>query len=83
MHPAFKSGELSMKGDPYGGYTGGEQVMLAYLQKNPELANKAAGAAATFAASHPQQAMQMASAVGTASSNANAKPAAEANPWSG
>lgn len=41
VHPAFKSGELSAKGDPYGGYSGGEKEMLDFLKKNPELAAKA------------------------------------------
>ena len=62
VHPAFKSGELSAKGDPYGGYTGGEKEMLSYLQSKPELAAKAQGAALTFAANNPDMAMKMASA---------------------
>jgi len=49
VHPAFKTGELSAMGDPYGGYTGGESEMLAYLKKNPQLAAKAGSAAVTFA----------------------------------
>jgi hypothetical protein len=62
VHPAFKSGELSAKGDPYGGYTGGEKEMLSYLQSKPELAAKAQGAALTFAANNPDMAMKMATA---------------------
>jgi len=53
VHPAFKSGELSAQGDPYGGYTGGEKEMLAYLQTKPELAAKAQGAALSFARDNP------------------------------
>lgn len=59
IHPAFKSGELSAKGDPYGGYTGGEKEMLQYLQSKPELANKASSMAMQAAASNPQAAMQI------------------------
>jgi hypothetical protein len=62
VHPAFRSGELSAAGDPYGGYTGGDAVMLDYLKRNPAMAQKAAGAVATFAASNPDVAMNIASA---------------------
>ncbi len=73
VHPSFKSGELSAKGDPFGGYTGGEKEMLTYLQRNPDLANKAAGAAVTLAKDNPQVALQVASAAS----------ASGANPWGG
>ena len=53
VHPSFRSGELSATGDPYGGYTGGEGEMLAYLKKNPALAQKVGGAAVTFAKDNP------------------------------
>lgn len=54
IHPAFKKGgELKASGDPYGGYTGGESEMLSYLKKRPDLANKAAGAAASVMAKNP------------------------------
>lgn len=62
MHPAFKSGELSAKGDPYGGYTGGEKEMLTYLQSKPELAAKASNMAVQAAKENPQAAMQIMSA---------------------
>jgi hypothetical protein len=65
VHPAFKSGELSAKGDPYGGYTGGEKEMFTYLQSKPELAQRASGIAMQAAASNPQAAMSfMAAAQG-------------------
>ncbi len=60
VHPAFKSGELSALGDPYGGYTGGESEMLSYLKKNPQLAQNAGSAAAQFAANNPEVAAQAA-----------------------
>lgn len=53
VHPAFKTGELSAKGDPYGGYSGGEAEMLDFLKRNPQLAQKAGQGAASFAASNP------------------------------
>lgn len=81
VHPAFKSGELNAKGDPYGGYSGGEAVMLDYLKRNPALANKAAGAAVAFAKSHPEQAMAVAGAVSTGATAPAAGGAAGANPW--
>lgn len=85
VHPAFRTGELSAKGDPFGGYSGGESIMLEYLKKNPQLANKAAGAAVAFAKSHPEQALAMASAVSSANA-AGAKAPSDAggaaNPWS-
>jgi hypothetical protein len=86
-HPAFKS-ELSAKGDPYGGYTGGEAVMLNYLKANPQLTTSAATAAATFASAHPQQALAVASAVGNAKAGQGAQGASavhtndtDNNPW--
>ena len=74
VHPAFRSGELSAKGDPYGGYTGGEQEMLAYLKSNPELAKKAGAAAVKVAQNNPDLAMQVA---------AGAHGGSGANPWGG
>jgi len=68
VHPAFKTGELSARGDPYGGYSGGEKEMLTYLQSKPELARQAQGAAVSFAAQNPQAAMSIVQA-------ASAKPA--------
>lgn len=62
VHPSFKTGELSVRGDPYGGYTGGETEMLNYLKSNPELATKAGTAAATFATNNPEAAMNIAGA---------------------
>ena len=59
VHPAFKTGELSAKGDPYGGYSGGEKEMLTYLQSKPELARQAQGAAVNWAAANPGAAMQV------------------------
>ena len=59
VHPAFKTGELSAKGDPYGGYSGGEKEMLTYLQSKPELARQAQGAAVSWAAANPGAAMQV------------------------
>ena len=59
VHPAFKSGELSARGDPYGGYTGGEKEMLTYLQSKPELAAQAQGAALSFAQKNPETAMSI------------------------
>jgi len=53
VHPAFKTGELSAKGDPYGGYSGGEAEMLDFLKRNPQLAQKAGQSAAAFAAENP------------------------------
>jgi hypothetical protein len=84
VHPSFKSGELSAKGDPFGGYTGGEQEMLSYLKRNPALANKAAGAAVTFARDNPDVALQVASVAAQPAAGAAhgaAGGAGEANPW--
>lgn len=75
VHPSFRSGELSAKGDPFGGYTGGEGEMLDFLKKNPALANKVGGAAVAFAKENPQVALQVATAA-TAQQPA-------ANPWGG
>lgn len=72
MHPAFRSGELSAAGDPYGGYTGGDKEMLAYLQANPALAQKAGSAAVSLAQQNPGLAMQVAAgAKGGASGSSN------------
>lgn len=79
VHPSFKSGELSAKGDPFGGYTGGEKEMLSFLQRNPAIANKAAGAAVSFAKENPQVAMQIAGAASAPSAAAVA--GADVNPW--
>lgn len=62
VHPAFKTGELKAAGDPYGGYSGGEDEMLSYLKKRPDLANKATSAAVNLAASNPQAAASLFSA---------------------
>jgi hypothetical protein len=70
IHPAFKTGELTATGDPYGGYTGGETEMLAYLKKNPQLAQKAGTAAANFARDNPEVAQQALSGA-----------AGSSNPW--
>jgi len=64
VHPAFRNGELTAMGDPYGGYTGGETEMLAYLKKNPQMAQRASAAAVQFAASNPEVALQAASGGG-------------------
>ena len=74
VHPAFRTGELSAHGDPFGGYTGGEQEMLAYLKSNPELAKKAGAAAVKVAQNNPDLAMQVA---------AGAHGGSGANPWGG
>lgn len=74
MHPAFRTGELSASSDPFGGYTGGEQEMLAYLKSNPELAKKAGSAAVKVAQQNPELAMQVAA-------GAHGGGAAGANPW--
>jgi COPI associated protein len=75
VHPSFRSGELKASADPFGGYTGGETEMLKYLQKNPQLANKAAGVAVQYAKENPQVALQVVQA------GAKAQPEAESNPW--
>jgi len=77
VHPAFRSGELSAATDPFGGYSGGEQEMLAYLKANPQLAAKAGAAAVTVAQHNPQLAMQVATA------GAGGGAAAGSNPWGG
>jgi len=77
VHPAFRSGELSAGGDPFGGYSGGEQEMLAYLKANPELAKKAGAAAVSVAQHNPGLAMQVAAA------GAGGGQAAGSNPWGG
>ena len=71
VHPAFKTGELSAKGDPYGGYTGGEKEMLDFLKKNPQMAQKAGSAAAKFASENPD----------VAQSALSGAAAGGANPW--
>lgn len=81
VHPSFRSGELSAAGNPYGGYTGGESEMLAYLKKNPQLAQKATGAAVTFAQNNPDVAMQVATAA--AQPRSDDPVAAGSNPWGG
>lgn len=74
VHPAFRTGELSASSDPFGGYTGGEQEMLAYLKSNPELAKKAGSAAVKVAQQNPELAMQVAA-------GAHAGGAGASNPW--
>jgi hypothetical protein len=78
VHPAFRSGELSATGDPFGGYTGGEQEMLAYLKSNPKLAQQAGSAAVKLAAQNPDLAMQV--AAGSAAGGAGGA-GTGANPW--
>ncbi len=75
VHPAFKTGELSSKGDPYGGYSGGEAEMLDFLKRNPQLAQKAGQGAATFAAENPEVAQSV--VAGATSSGSGF------NPWGG
>lgn len=72
VHPAFRSGELGRANDPYGGYSGGETEMLGYLQKNPALAERAASAAATFAAKNPEKVLQLAAAANANQAGAGA-----------
>lgn len=77
VHPAFRSGELSATSDPFGGYSGGEQEMLAYLKSNPKLAQQAGSAAVKVAASNQELAMQVAAgAHGGGGAGAS-------NPWRG
>ena len=54
VHPAFRSGEMSMSSDPFGGYSGGEDEMLAYLKANPQLAQKAGSAVVSIAQHNPE-----------------------------
>jgi hypothetical protein len=75
VHPAFKTGELSAKGDPYGGYSGGEKEMLDFLKKNPELAAKAGRSAATFAQENPEVAQSVIRGAAAPAAGANS------NPW--
>ena len=79
VHPSFKT-ELNAKGDPYGGYSGGETVMINYLKSNPQLAAKASTAAAQLAVAHPNEALQIASAVGSAKTQQRGGNS-EANPF--
>ena len=79
VHPAFKTGELTAMGDPYGGYTGGEAEMLEYLKKNPQLAASAGSAAVSFARDNPDVA---ASAMQGAAS-AQGGGGGSSNPWGG
>jgi hypothetical protein len=78
VHPAFKTGELSARGDPFGGYTGGEKEMLSYLQSKPALAAKATSAAAAFATQNPQMAMNVMSA---AAQQKQGGGGGDDNPW--
>ncbi len=83
VHPAFKTGELTALGDPYGGYTGGETEMLDFLKKNPQLAASAGTAAANFARENPDvaaSAMQGAAQQHSSSSSSSSAGTA-ANPW--
>lgn len=54
VHPAFRTGEISAKSDPFGGYSGGEDEMLAYLKANPQLAKQAGSAAVSIAQHNPE-----------------------------
>ena len=54
VHPAFRTGEISANSDPFGGYSGGEDEMLAYLKANPQLAKKAGSAAVSIAQHNPE-----------------------------
>ena len=77
VHPAFQTGELSARGDPYGGYSGGEKEMLEFLKRNPEMAAKAGRNAAAFARENPEVAQAALSGAATSA------PAAGGNPWGG
>lgn len=77
IHPAFRSGDLSMTGDPYGGYTGGDKEMMDYLKRNPEVASRATGALTSFAAANPEATMKLAAAA-AGSGKSSAAPSAAA-----
>ena len=79
VHPAFKTGELSARGDPYGGYSGGEKEMLEFLKKNPELAAKAGRSAAAFAQENPDVAQSVIRGAAAAPPSASTA----SNPWGG
>jgi hypothetical protein len=83
VHPAFKTGELSATADPFGGYTGGESEMIAFLKANPSLAKKASGVAVKFAQDNPDIArVAIQGAVsGAMAPKAGGGADAEANPW--
>ena len=81
VHPAFKTGELTAMGDPYGGYTGGETEMLEYLKKNPQLAASAGSAAVTFARENPEVARSAMQGAASAQGGGGAAPAAAAIQW--
>lgn len=68
MHPGFGKEGIGMFDDPYKGYSGGEKEMAAYLQKHPELAQKAVNAGVSVAQNNPAlgaQAMSMAASAAT------------------
>lgn len=81
VHPAFRSGELSAHSDPFGGYSGGEQEMLAYLKSNPKLAQQAGSAAVKIAQNNPDLALQV--AAGAHANGAGTGMSGSANPWRG
>lgn len=54
VHPAFKSGELSMTSNPYENYSSAESQAAAYVKQNPELARKAAQGLVGVAAQNPE-----------------------------
>jgi hypothetical protein len=81
VHPAFRNGELSRGGDPYGGYTGGEEEMSDFLKRNPQVAVKTMAFAQSTAASNPELAASAFKAA--AAQPANPNPGAASNPWGG
>ncbi len=82
VHPAFKTGELTAMGDPYGGYTGGEAEMLEYLKKNPQLAANAGSAAVSFARENPDVAASAMKGAAAAQGGGGAA-SGGGNPWGG
>eukprot|EP01138_Halocafeteria_seosinensis_P010875 gb/GECG01011108.1/.p1 GENE.gb/GECG01011108.1/~~gb/GECG01011108.1/.p1 ORF type:complete len:235 (+),score=25.44 gb/GECG01011108.1/:1-705(+) len=54
VHPKFRDGSVSRSWDPFVTYTGGEEEMVAYLKRNPELARKAGSSVATAARNNPE-----------------------------
>lgn len=79
VHPAFRNGEMSATSDPFGGYTGGDEELVAYLKANPELSRRAGVAAVGLAQHNPELALKVATA--SVGGGTGAKPAA--NPWVG
>jgi hypothetical protein len=75
VHPAFKTGKLSTRDNPYATYTGGEGEMANYLRRNPDLVRKAGASAVRVARDNPELARQAASgAAGEARRSGD-------NPW--